>query len=161
MGGNYQGIGNTTKTAEFNFSCDPESAHIMLTEAECPIYIYPWEACLQASRATPTEWRNKVLPRKGDPVTKLMDPVDEHISVKGNFILCDVYAIACFLFPQLIRKMEKCHVTVELGGAHSRGQMVVDHLEKEEPNAFVIQEMDGETFASFIMWLCGHENSNF
>lgn len=53
MGGNYQGVGNVTSCAEFNFFGDPEAANIVLAESKCPIYIYPWELCLEASKATP------------------------------------------------------------------------------------------------------------
>lgn len=38
-------IGNVTRTAEFNFHVDPESVHIILRNAKCPISILPWETC--------------------------------------------------------------------------------------------------------------------
>lgn len=47
MGGNHLGVGNMTKTAEFNFHADPESAHIVLDNSKCMITILPWEACLE------------------------------------------------------------------------------------------------------------------
>jgi len=45
MGGNYQAVGNvpTRFTAEYNFNKDPESAHIVLSELQCPITAVPWE----------------------------------------------------------------------------------------------------------------------
>jgi inosine-uridine nucleoside N-ribohydrolase len=160
MGGNFQGIGNVTNCAEFNFWNDAEAAHIVLAESKCPMYIYPWETCLQASKATPLkEWRLKVLPNNSD-VTNLMDPVDTKVQIKGNFIPCDAYTVACYLLPQMITKMEECHVTVELAGNHTRGQMIIDHKGIEEKNAFVIQEIDAEMFKNFLLRVCGHENSN-
>lgn len=46
MGGNHQGVGNFTRCAEFNFYCDPEAAHIVMSKSKCPITILPWEPCM-------------------------------------------------------------------------------------------------------------------
>lgn len=48
MGGNAFAVGNTRQksTAEWNFYMDPEAAHIVLSQATCPIHILTWEACL-------------------------------------------------------------------------------------------------------------------
>lgn len=45
MGGNYQGVGNSSRAAEFNFHSDPEAAHAVLLKTPCPITILPWEPC--------------------------------------------------------------------------------------------------------------------
>lgn len=164
MGGNYKGYGNVTRCAEFNFWLDPEAAHIVLAESTCPVYIFPWEPCLEASKATPSkEWRMKVLSGNGNILTNLMDEVEKNVQVYGNFILCDAYLTSCFLVPKLIKKIEKFYVTVELGGNHTRGQLVIDRLkiQKSTPNAFIIQEIDAEMFKKFLLWLCNHENSGF
>lgn len=49
MGGNAFGYGNARQgnTAEWNFHNDPEAAHIVLSQANCPIHILPWETCLE------------------------------------------------------------------------------------------------------------------
>ncbi|GBO13464.1 Uncharacterized protein C1683.06c, partial [Araneus ventricosus] len=47
LGGNYKGVGNTTESAEFNFYCDPEAAHIVLSEAQCPVQMVPWETTME------------------------------------------------------------------------------------------------------------------
>lgn len=52
MGGNINGIGNTTSSAEMNFYKDPEAAHIVLSTAECPITLLPWETCLDPDITT-------------------------------------------------------------------------------------------------------------
>lgn len=159
MGGNHSGVGNVTSCGEFNFWSDPEAAHIVLEESKCPIYICPWEVCLEASKATPlAEWRMEVSSNDNE-VLRLMNPIGENVQIKGNFIPCDAYLTCCFIVPELIQKLEHCHVTVELTGTLTRGQMVVDHKKLKTPNAFVIKEIDAELFKTFLLSICGREKS--
>jgi purine nucleosidase len=58
----------------------------------------------------------------------------------------------------MIKKVKKRHVTIELGGVHTRGQMVIDHINKNETNAFVIEQIDSELFKKFMLWVCEHES---
>ena len=46
MGGNTEGKGNITVSAEFNFHSDPEAAFIVLENTRCPTFIASWELCL-------------------------------------------------------------------------------------------------------------------
>ena len=46
MGGNTEGKGNITVSAEFNFHSDPEAAYIVLENTKCPTVIACWELCL-------------------------------------------------------------------------------------------------------------------
>ena len=51
MGGNSEGVGNVTPSAEFNFYVDPEAAHVVLQQLEDlgpPVKstIVPLELCL-------------------------------------------------------------------------------------------------------------------
>lgn len=43
MGGNVEGEGNATVSAEFNFAVDPEAAFITLSSFSCPLNVVPWE----------------------------------------------------------------------------------------------------------------------
>lgn len=36
-------------TAESNFNTDPEAAHIVLKEMQCPITLVPWEVFMNSS----------------------------------------------------------------------------------------------------------------
>lgn len=51
MGGNVEGEGNITVSAEFNFAVDPEAAFITLDSYTCPIHVVPWE--VTAKNAVP------------------------------------------------------------------------------------------------------------
>jgi len=46
----FSEIGNITAKAEFNFSCDPEAAYIVIHNMKCPVTIFPWEAAHKYGR---------------------------------------------------------------------------------------------------------------
>lgn len=162
MGGNHLGKGNVSHCAEFNFWYDPEAAHIVLAETKCPVYIFPWEPCLEAGWAMPLyEYRIDQLSSNNNPYCKLLDPVEikayTNRNVLGRWTPCDNFLAACFISPKMIAGMSNKFVTVELAGNHTRGQMVVDHRNKDSPNAFIIEKIDVELFKKFMLWVCEHQ----
>lgn len=164
MGGNITGRGNVriAPSAEFNFFMDPEAAVVVLDESLCDVTVLPLEPCLETSLSMPlAEWRLKVLNSNGNRVTNFLDPVDEKISVNGNHINCDLYLTCCFLVRDIIKKTRRVHATLELAGKHTRGQVVIDHLGRIEPNVTFIEEIDAEMCKRFMMWICDHEMPEF
>lgn len=163
MGGNFQGVGNVTKSSEFNFWYDPEAAFIVIDEAKCPLYILPWEPCLKASQAMPhIGFRFGTLNAISSDILKLMDLIEENVHYRNNFLPCDAILIACFCFPQqMIKDMKHHNVTVELNGKETRGQMLIDHKRTETPNVFVIEEVDAEFFKKILCYVCGHKSDEF
>jgi inosine-uridine nucleoside N-ribohydrolase len=158
MGGNYQGMGNTTRCAEFNFWFDPEAARIVLGESKCELFILPWEPCFRACFATPhKEWRFGLLNSVRNDITCLMDRIEIDVQFRKSFAPCDAYLVACFAFPKMMTVVNEQHVSVELGGEFTRGQMVIDHKQVCVPNAFVIEDFDVEVFKRVLMWACGHD----
>lgn len=159
MGGSYLGVGNVSACAEFNFWSDPEAAQIVFTETKCPTYIFPWEPCVVAGDAMPfADWRLKELTSNNNPFTSLLDLVEiKAYKTLSHWTPCDCFLACCFIFPKMMQKVNKRHVTVELAGNHTRGQVVIDHINKNEPNAFIIEQIDVELFKKFMLWVCGHE----
>lgn len=164
MGGNHLGVGNVSACAEFNFWSDPEAAHIVFAESKCQIYVFPWEPCLDAGHLMPfDEWRIKELSSNSNSFTNLLDPVEikAYMNILPNWTPCDNFLACCFIAPKMITKVKERHITIELAGVHTRGQMIIDHTNKQLPNAFIIEQIDVELFKKFMMWVCQHKTSNF
>lgn len=69
------------------------------------------------------------------------------------FMPCDAYLTAAFLFPdKCIRKKQNIHVTVELNGIHTRGQMVLDHLGKNDHNVTIIELLNEDEIRKALHW---------
>lgn len=67
--------------------------------------------------------------------------------------------MAAFLNPnKIIKKISRCHATIELVGFHTRGQVVIDHLRKEDENTIFIELIDSEEFKKMILWTAGGDN---
>lgn len=159
MGGNYTGVGNATKCAEFNFHADPESVHIVLSNIKCPTVIVPWETCYKNSIYIPMEWRVDVLGAIDNEITRLMNAVDANIYPPRGYkhwLPCDALLVAVFLEPKIILKKNNYHATIELGGKFTRGQVVIDHLRREDDNTTFIEKIDQDLFQKMALWTAGH-----
>lgn len=163
MGGNFMGVGNISMSAEFNFWFDPEAARIVLAESKCPLYVLPWEVCLKSGEETPYHpWRLGILNSVKSDIMNLMDRIEQNPPRK-NFTPCDAYLIACYAFPNIITRIKHHMATVELSGEFARGLMVLDQRasgRKSKPNVYVIEDINVELFKKFLLWVCGHENSD-
>jgi purine nucleosidase len=148
MGGTISAIGNTSNvTAEFNIYCDPEAALMaletfprstMLSWETTLKYTFPWKE-YDALAALPTRagrfFRDTSL--AGTSFLRQFRP-------EFGFLLPDPLAMAITLQPDLILNREQRFVTVELNGALTRGQTVVDHLglTRRDPNVDIITEVE-------------------
>lgn len=159
MGGNHLGIGNVTKSAEFNFYSDPESAHIVLDSLDCPIHILPWETCTERNLTIPVQWRFDVLGAIDNQIAKLMNALDEKMYGDGKrkyFRPCDGLLAAVFMCPELVLVDGEWHATVELHGRHTRGQLVLDHLKASKNNVRIVEKINEELFKKILLWTVGH-----
>ncbi|CAL8125509.1 unnamed protein product [Orchesella dallaii] len=157
MGGNVEGEGNATVSAEFNFAVDPEAAFITLSAFSCPIYVVPWE--VTAKHAIAYEWRVKVLGGLDTPQAQLLNAVERKILEKytDNWIACDQFAAAAAIEPKIVKKSITRHCTVELGGNWTRGLMVIDKMGilKKPENVTIITELDEELSKRIMLWGAG------
>src|SRR5262245_47655690 len=152
MGGAVRATGNMpSPSTEFNVTSDPEAAAIVL-ERWPGAALVPWETAfhnviasdrLRAMWALPgtrAEFARMITARK--PALVL-----EHFGVDGMFA-ADPLAMAVAIEPAIVTRSEHPHVTVELGGRHTRGQTTVDWygLGGHAPNAELILDLDGARF---------------
>lgn len=183
MGGNNRGIGNTTKAAEFNFYLDSEAAEIVLSTLSCPVTIMTWEACIGDNFQIPMvgekisfvvnyqingnfiysiqSWRKDVLGKTQSPIIDLLNPVEyKAFRNFSGYIPCDAMVACLFVHPEVIVKSSQWHVTVELNGKETRGQMVLDHLQQNKTNASIIERVSEEDIKKIMLWVCGHPEGN-
>lgn len=75
---------------------------------------------------------------------------------------CDAFVSAIFLKPdQIIQKSKNCHATVELSGTLTRGQVVIDHLNKNQKNITIVEQVDVEKCKQLFLWTAEHDSINF
>ncbi|XP_026469820.1 uncharacterized protein C1683.06c-like [Ctenocephalides felis] len=164
MGGNYKGVGNKTRAAEFNFVCDPEAAFLVLHNAKKPLHIVPWETCTSIN--LPLKWRFDVMGQINNAQMNLMNPIEKSIYGKYKtdfYYVCDAICVACFLYPDLVKNSYEVHATVELQGLYARGQMVLDHRKifANLPNVLFVTDINLEMFKKMLLFAAGHENSGY
>lgn len=153
MGGNYQGRGNETASGEFNFYSDPEAAYIVLKTITCPTTILPIESCYKAHITL--EWRRKVLGQcsKMTLLNQAEDKCYPFVTGETNsWVPADGYLAAIVLYPEeIVKQKSEQHVTVELRGLFTRGQMVLDHLKNNKANVLVVEELDVEFYKNIVL----------
>jgi pyrimidine-specific ribonucleoside hydrolase len=116
-------VGNATASAEFNVRHDPEAAAIVFS-AGVPITMYGLDVFYQPTIDVPTSAR---LAASSEPAAQLAGRLLEHQigRYRGGGSLGDAGAVASVIDPDGLHT-ERHPVRIELGGAFTRGQTVVD-----------------------------------
>lgn len=87
---------------------------------------------------------------------KLLNEIDKIIYGRVNkniFNPCDAFLTAVFLFPEkCVRAKQQYHATIELHGHYTRGQMVLDHIRKNDHNVTIVEALDEEEFKNILLW---------
>ncbi|XP_060579044.1 nucleoside hydrolase-like isoform X2 [Ruditapes philippinarum] len=163
MGGNHEGKGNMTTSAEFNFYSDPEAAYVVLNQLKTPITIVTWETCEKHS--LPWEFYHKIR-RNDNAITNFLRKI-EKLSEKyaiehkwDTFIPCDEVLVACFLNHDVIKSSADVYATVEVKGQYTWGQMVVDwnSVLKKNKNVKIVTNIDQTVYENILIKLVSNKN---
>lgn len=101
-------------------------------------------------------WRTDVLGALKSPILDFLNRI-EYKAFRNftHYIPCDALVTCSFIHPGMITKASDWHVTVELHGRETRGQLVLDHLRNNETNARIIEQISQEDMKSMLLWVCG------
>ena len=156
MGGAIYGRGNTeTVTSEFNIHTDPEAAHIVFS-AWPMLTLLSWETTLAHAftRDVLDRFFNLGSPRAKffhDTNQKMLSFVQTRLGQNVLFAP-DGLALAAAVEPEIVTKAETRYVSIELHGAQTRGQTVVDWYGRTQqtPNTEIILEVDQQRFIQLM-----------
>ncbi|XP_071489275.1 inosine-uridine preferring nucleoside hydrolase-like [Diadema antillarum] len=132
MGGNIKARGTEFWTAEFNFGSDPEAAHIVLTDTQCPTLVVPLETCI--SHSIDFQWFHNLSSCKSLRGQFLYAITKAHVLNSKEYykLPAIMVADACAMVVAVSRGsvQESTHAVckVELVGKYTRGQMVTNKI---------------------------------
>ena len=146
MGGNTDGVGNVKASAEFNFYNDPEAAYVVLRESQCPLFIVPWDTCLQ--NKLEMNWRKEVLGNVDSLSVHLLNKLEENkLFADADYVIADQLTMIAAINMAAVTDLTEEVATVELRGEQTRGMMVLDRREerihkKKKKNVNIIHRYD-------------------
>jgi purine nucleosidase len=155
MGGTADAVGNMSAVAEFNIWVDPEAAQLVFRSG-APIEMVGWD--ISRKYATFGEQEQLELRRLGplgefavDTQATLNEWARQRSGLAG-FDYPDPIAMAIALDASVATEVRRLHVDIEIDGALTRGQTVVDHLNitQQAPTADVVLEASRDRFMQLL-----------
>ena len=154
MGG-AMGIGNWQPSAEFNILVDPEAAKIVI-DSGVPVTMVPLNVTHKAQIMSS---EIDAIGSIGNPVATVFHDLLKYFAIyhtdpKWEFAgppLHDPCTIAWLIAPEIFVS-KTLAVDIELHGARTRGETVVDyyHLTPSSPNCQILLDLDREAFINLI-----------
>lgn len=165
------------RVAEFNFYCDPESAHIVFRSSTAKqyteLFLITWETTLE--HCLPWSFYD-VLSNSESPLSKLLKSIiakaecmlrkeveepflevtDHHLTYvqqATSFVMCDVYALLALVHPDAILARKYWDIEIELHGKHTRGMVSIDWFQSnshEKSNAQVVLKLNTDKLKSML-----------
>ena len=158
MGGAYSVPGNVTPAAEFNFYCDPEAAHQVITSG-IPITLVGLDVTLQARLTrhalfAATEKRTKLNRFLRESTGHVMNFYCERLGYDG-FSVHDALAMMVAIDKSFVGT-KHAHVEVETQGSLTDGMSVADlrpftRGHTGNPNADIALHIDPARFQQFLL----------
>ncbi|KAL1428697.1 hypothetical protein MTO96_003041 [Rhipicephalus appendiculatus] len=157
----YDGKGNVSPTAEFNFFTDPEAALVVLQRATCPVTLIPWEAALQATVPWDTYYS---VTKKSGRLQKFLRDITTHTvrcclsggQSPGGFSVGDFLAVLAAAVPESVSSTLEQRVDVERCGEYARGQLVHAWESKILPevkrNVTIVESFDVDVVEKYFKY---------
>jgi len=127
MGGAWLNMGNSTLSAEFNFFMDPDSASIALRNFE-NVHLVPIETTTEVFfDDKDTERLRSIETKAGKFYREITNVIMRDLDGQARPIgdsMPDLVAIACALYPEVIKKTEELESYVDIMGQKTRGSLV-------------------------------------
>ena len=131
MGGSRSGVGNVTKSAEFNAYGDPEALKLVVSSFPL-VHCLDWQATLD--HGLEFEWFEQLLEAHDSPHSIFLKRISSMLITQSKeseyshygFLIPDPLCMIAFLFEESRRAFLDAHVEIELTGIHTRGMTVVE-----------------------------------
>lgn len=155
MGGAVTGHGNTARlTVEFNIGFDPEAAHVVFS-AWPRITLVDWEATMRHGIAFE---RVDAWLAGHDARARFYAAISRKTRAwtrqrgRPQVLVADALAMAVALQPDIVRRAEARHVSIELTGVHTRGATIVDHDGRGglAANVDIVHDVDQAGFEALV-----------
>ncbi len=160
MGGSNNGRGNVTAAAEFNFYVDPEAAKAVF-DAGFDVTVVTWDP-LTLNDAVFHEERLRKIAELGTPLSRFFGQIcastleyDRRVGIDGT-THPDSLSVAIVADPSLVTADARYNVDVETVSDLTRGYSAMSWgVHDLEPNATVIESVDGERFFDLMLSTLG------
>ncbi|KAK9814425.1 hypothetical protein WJX72_005766 [[Myrmecia] bisecta] len=152
--------GNISPTAEFNFHCDPEAAHLVLKKFHNTVMV-TWDCTM--AHALPwslvDRWLETDTPkgRFANAASKASVRLEKSRGYEG-WVVCDPYAVAIACCSEVMMESKLLSCTIEVqGSALTRGQSVFDwnNILGGKPNVQLVTKIDVDAFQK-LLFACVH-----
>ena len=156
MGGCSNGVGNITKTAEYNFWVDPEAADIVL-RSEIPITVIGWDpsyldGTLNLERVNEIDLINTKYSKFTNDIFGRVRNLVLEVMGQESYSLPDPLAMSVFLDEEIITESIFANMVVDTRDGPTRGACIIDFMDIEmnQRKVRIVQRCNNQKFFELL-----------
>jgi purine nucleosidase len=156
MGGCSNGVGNITKTAEYNFWVDPEAADIVL-KSEIPITVIGWDpsyldGTLNLERVNEIDLINTKYSKFTNDIFGRVRNLVLEVMGQESYSLPDPLAMSVFLDEEIITESIFANMVVDTRDGPTRGACIIDFMDIEmnQRKVRIVQRCNNQKFFELL-----------